>query len=130
MQQIILTLNFFLARSAAWSIAGLLILCTQTTVQAADTTTPKLLFENDRVKVWTLSLEPGQSTPVHTHELEEIVICLESSKIKILTPGPEPESQVVYPTAGAAFAPAVKGVTHILTNAGEKRYRQISIELK
>jgi beta-alanine degradation protein BauB len=91
---------------------------------------PVLLFENDRVKAWSLTLEPGQSTPVHTHELDEIVICLESSRLRILKAGPEPEGETVQPKFGEVFMPKVKGVTHVLTNAGEARYRQISIELK
>lgn len=106
------------------------LLFMQLPVNAAAPAMPKLLFENGRVKIWTLILEPGQSTPVHTHEVDEIVICLESSKIKISKPGPEPETEIVNPTAGAAFTPPVKGVTHVLTNTGDTRYRQISVELK
>jgi len=97
---------------------------------AATTGMPTLLFENTRVKAWSLTLEPGQSTAVHTHELDEIVICLESSKLRISKPGPEPEGQTLQPQFGEVFMPPVKGVTHVLTNAGTTRYRQISIELK
>jgi quercetin dioxygenase-like cupin family protein len=91
---------------------------------------PMLLLENDRVRVWSLTLEPGQSTPVHTHQLDEIVICLESGRIRIIKPGPEVEGETIQPKFGDVFMPKVKGVTHVLTNAGETRYRQISIELK
>ena len=97
---------------------------------AGSTAEPTLLFENDRVKAWNLTLEPGQSTPQHTHQLDEIVICLESSRLRIVKPGPEPEGETVHPNAGDVFMPKVKGVTHVMTNAGETRYRQISIELK
>ena len=91
---------------------------------------PALLFENSRVKAWSLTLEPGQATLQHTHELDEIVICLESSKLRITKAGPEPEGQTLQPNVGEVFMPPVKGVTHVLTNAGETRYRQVSIELK
>jgi predicted metal-dependent enzyme (double-stranded beta helix superfamily) len=91
---------------------------------------PILLFENNRVKAWSLTLEPGQSTPQHTHQLEEIVICLESSKLRSLKPGPEPEGETVHSKFGEVFMPPVKGLTHVLTNVGDTRYRQISIELK
>ena len=100
-------------------------------VSAAGTVAaPALLFENTRVKAWSLTLEPGQSTPQHTHELDEIVICLESSKLRITKAGPEPEGQTMQPNLGEVFMPPVKGVTHVLTNVGETRYRQVSIELK
>jgi quercetin dioxygenase-like cupin family protein len=97
---------------------------------AGSTAEPILIFENDRVKAWSLTLEPGQSTPVHTHQLDEIVICLESGKLRVTIPGPEPEGTTVQPKFGDVFMPKVKGVTHVLTNAGETRYRQVSIELK
>lgn len=97
---------------------------------AASTAEPVLLFENDRVRAWSLTLEPGQSTPVHTHQVDEIVICLESSKLRLTKAGPEPEGETVQPKFGDVFMPKVKGVTHVLTNSGESRYRQISIELK
>ena len=31
----------------------------------------KVLFENDRVRVWEMRLEPGESSPVHRHDLTE-----------------------------------------------------------
>ncbi len=97
---------------------------------AGATATPTLLFENERVRAWSLTLEPGQSTPVHTHELDEIVICLEGGTLRIAKAGQETEPDTVQPQFGAVFMPKVKGVTHTLTNAGETRYRQVSIELK
>jgi predicted metal-dependent enzyme (double-stranded beta helix superfamily) len=103
----------------------------QGTVGAAGTVAePALLFENDRVKIWSLTLEPGQSTPKHTHELDEIVVCLEGGRLRSVKPGPEPEGETHQPSTGEVFMPPVKGVTHILTNVGTTRYKQISIELK
>jgi hypothetical protein len=97
---------------------------------AQATAEPVLIFENERIKAWSLTLEPGQSTPQHTHQLEEIVVCLESSKLRITKPGPDSDGQSVQPNSGEVFMPKVRGVTHILTNAGASRYKQISIELK
>jgi predicted metal-dependent enzyme (double-stranded beta helix superfamily) len=115
-------------------VAGVVLLLTvlwRTQVSAAGAVAaPALLFENSRVKAWSLTLEPGQATPQHTHELDEIVICLESSKLRITKAGPEPEGQTMQPNVGDVFMPPVKGVTHVLTNVGETRYRQVSIELK
>ncbi len=115
-------------------VAGVALMLTvflRAQVSAAGTvSTPALLFENSRVKAWSLTLEPGQSTPQHTHELDEIVICLESSKLRITKAGPEPEGQTMQPNLGEVSMPPVKGVTHVLTNVGETRYRQVSIELK
>ncbi|MEW6296367.1 MAG: hypothetical protein AB1671_01320 [Thermodesulfobacteriota bacterium] len=111
-------------------LAALLFLAHGLPGAAGTVVEPTLLLENDRVRVWSLTLEPGQSTAKHTHELDEIVVCLEGSRIKSLKPGPEPEGETFQPSAGEVFMPPVKGVTHILTNVGATRYKQISIELK
>jgi len=97
---------------------------------AQATAEPVLVFENERIKGWNLTLEPGQSTPQHTHQLDEIVVCLESSKLRITKPGPDSDGQSIQPKNGEVFMPPVKGVTHTLTNIGATRYKQISIELK
>ena len=97
---------------------------------AQTATEPVLVFENDRIKAWSLTLEPGQSTPQHTHQLDEIVVCLESSKLRIILPGPDADGQTAQPKNGEVFMPKVKGGTHTLTNVGPTRYKHISIELK
>ena len=97
---------------------------------ASSTVEPTLLLENDRLRAWELILEVGQSTPVHTHQLDELVVCLESGILRITKPGLELDEQTVQPKFGEVFMPKVKGVTHMLTNSGASRYRQISIELK
>ncbi len=110
--------------------AGLAVLL-YTPVNAAGTTVkPTLLIDHERIAVWKLVLEPGQSTRQHTHQFDEVVICLAGSKLRATKAGPEPERQTHYPEAGQVIMPSVKGVTHTLTNVGDTRYSQISIELK
>lgn len=123
-----LGLGFFIGLASMTFM--LAVLLRAPTSVAGATVEPLLLLENDRIRAWSLTLEPGQSTAAHTHQLDEIVICLESGKLHITKPGPESEGEVVQPKFGAVFMPKVKGVTHVLTNSGESRYRQVSIELK
>jgi quercetin dioxygenase-like cupin family protein len=123
-----LGLGFFVGLASVALTLGILLRTPESLAIAK--AEPRLLLENDRVRVWSLTLEPGQSTPVHTHQLDEIVICLESGRLRIATPDPEPSGETVQPKFGDVFMPKVKGVTHVLTNSGESRYRQISIELK
>ena len=47
----------------------------------ADVATSKLL-ENDKVTVWEMVLEPGESTGVHTHEHSYIIQVLEGSTLE------------------------------------------------
>jgi quercetin dioxygenase-like cupin family protein len=130
MRRFVLGLGIGLAIGSGSIIAGIVAFLRVPASIAAATAEPMLVFETDRVKAWSLTIEPGQSTPQHTHELDEIVICLESSKIRLTKPGPEPEGETVQPKVGDVFMSKVKGVTHILTNTGTSRYRHISIELK
>ena len=46
----------------------------------ADVATTKL-FENDRVIVWEMVLEPGESTGVHTHQRDYFFHVLEGSTV-------------------------------------------------
>src|SRR5215831_13202944 len=70
--------------------------------------TPTLLFENERVRAWSLTLEPGQSTSVHTHELDEIVIRLEGGTLHLVKAGQESSPDIVQPKFGAVFMLKVK----------------------
>ena len=40
------------------------------------------IFENERIVVWEFVLEPGESTPVHTHEHDYVWHVLEGSKLE------------------------------------------------
>jgi quercetin dioxygenase-like cupin family protein len=130
MRRFVLGLGIGLTIGGGIVTAGLVAFLRVPLSIAAATAEPILIFETDRVRAWSLTIEPGQSTPQHTHELDEIVICLESGRLRITKPGPEPEGETVYPKTGDVSMPKVKGVTHILTNTGASRYRHISIELK
>ena len=131
MRRFVLGLGIGLMIGSATILVGLIALLYVPVISsAAATAEPILVLETDRVKAWSLTIEPGQSTPQHTHELDEIVICLESSQLRITKPGAESAGETAQPKVGDVFMPKVKGVTHILTNTGTSRYRHISIELK
>jgi beta-alanine degradation protein BauB len=94
----------------------------------------KLLFENERVKVWELALEPGASTDVHEHEHDYLLIQLEGDKISGIF---EPDTHGEYPPGtvegdvayGNVFY-TKKGGVETAKNTGEKPYREILVELK
>ncbi len=128
--------RFFLGLGAGLMLAlgglgaGLAVLLYMPVSAAGTTVKPILLIDHERIAVWKLVLEPGQSTRQHTHQFDEVVICLAGSKLRATKAGPEPERQTHYPEAGQVIMPPVKGVTHTLTNVGDTRYSQIAIELK
>ncbi|MEM9624468.1 MAG: hypothetical protein AAF993_22700 [Pseudomonadota bacterium] len=100
----------------------------------------KKLFENDRVVVWELLLEPGESTGVHTHRHDYFFQVLEGSTLRTLTSDGESlgdfdfatESTVWLDSDGDAlvFGDSRVPATHSAVNVGDRRYREILVELK
>lgn len=41
----------------------------------------KLLFENDRVRVWEMRLEPGESSALHQHENDYMMIQISGDRV-------------------------------------------------
>ena len=54
----------------------------------------KLLFENDRVKVWEMALEPGEESAVHRHELDYVMVQVDGDRMAGVS---EPDSEGPYP---------------------------------
>ncbi len=92
-----------------------------------------LLLENDRVRIWEFVLEPGERSATHRHDCDYVLVQIEGDRIAA-----QPEAD----TRGAfrdyiegAVAP---GQTRFITaggietaiNVGQRRYREILIELK
>ncbi len=93
----------------------------------------EVVFENDRVRVWELRLAPGESSAVHRHELDYMLVQLDGDRIAA---EPEPDTQGPYREYLAADV--VKGAVVYITrggvetavNIGSEDYREIIIELK
>ncbi len=86
-----------------------------------------LLFENERVKVWEMLLEPGESSDPHRHDHEYFFVIVEGESIdadfangKSLRLPVKP-GQVIY---------VPPGNTETAVNRSGVRYREILVELK
>lgn len=105
----------------------------------AEVATTKLL-ENEKVIVWDLVLEPGESTGVHTHEYSYIVHVIEGSTLRATDgEGKNPKDVVLKANDtfhfeirdGVAMAGKLQTTaTHDARNVGAGRYREIMVELK
>ena len=101
------------------------------------------VFENDRVIVWHLDLEPGQQGERHTHQLDYVVRILSGSTLEVF--GPDAElldtvelesggavsfrvdgDQIVSDRPGYPVVPA----THSARNVGANTFREVLIEFK
>ena len=103
----------------------------------------KVVFEDDKVKVWEFDLAPGEQTPVHTHELEYVFYVIDGSTLEVfdadgkfvmplefadgdVLPLRLDGDELVVVGNGALRVPA----THSARNAGNSVYREILIEKK
>jgi hypothetical protein len=93
----------------------------------------RLLFENDRVRVWDLSLAPGESFAEHLHRLDYLLIVESGGLLRFVDPDrPEGHRDVQYEDDQVTFravGPAGK-LDRQLTNVGPKRHRNFIVELK
>jgi hypothetical protein len=93
----------------------------------------KLLFENERVRVWELELAPGARSATHRHDLDYVLVQIEGDRIAAI---PEPDSGGAYReyiegdvAPGKARYIAAGGI-ETAVNVGRRRYREILVELK
>ena len=93
----------------------------------------RVLFEDERIRVWEMVLEPGERSPLHHHEHDYIVVVVQGDHATV-----EPADKNGQPsdsgrvsrsvTAGeSVFLP--RGGTEVAINSGVLRYRDIQIEL-
>jgi predicted metal-dependent enzyme (double-stranded beta helix superfamily) len=94
----------------------------------------RMLFENDRVRVWEMDLAPGESSDVHEHTLDYLLIQLEGDKIAGVfeedTKGAYPPGTVEGDVMPGNAIYIEKGGVETAKNTGSERYREILVELK
>lgn len=102
----------------------------------------KKVYENDRIIVWELELDPGETIPVHTHTLDYVFYVYAGGTIEVFDETGAPAG-TLYPKAGQVLGFRVDGeqlhpesggapvpATHSARNAGNERYREVLIETK
>ncbi|MCU0669607.1 MAG: hypothetical protein MUF70_09680 [Myxococcota bacterium] len=90
-----------------------------------------VLYEDDDVRVWEMTLEPGQATALHRHDHEYILVIDSGDLVAGIPPKDFPMDPFVgkVPAAGNTVRVPKGGVEWAL-NVGQKRYHEILIELK
>ena len=87
----------------------------------------KLVFENDRVKVWEMLLDPGEASDLHTHTMDYFFYVIEGESIDADSPDGTTLKLPVEP-GQVFFVPP--GRTETAVNRSGVRYREILVELK
>ena len=93
----------------------------------------KVVFEDERVRVWVLSLAPGERSAIHRHEVDHLLIQVKGDRIGV---EPEPDTQSRYHEPMQAdvvpglvtFVPA--GGIEAAVNCGGEPFYEIIVELK
>jgi beta-alanine degradation protein BauB len=80
----------------------------------------RIIFENPYVRVWSLELEPGQSTALHTHMHPYLFVVLEPSTLSVkYADGSQRSSQAERGNViWAGLDDATR--THVVVNVGER----------
>lgn len=93
----------------------------------------EIIFENERVRIWDIRLDPGECSKLHTHALDFMLIQLEGDKVAV-EPHPETKSEYkdfleaeVIPGATLYMK---RGGVEWAVNTGKQPWRELCIELK
>ena len=103
----------------------------------------RVVFEDDKIKVWELELSPGQKTQVHTHTMDYMFYVISGSSLEILDENNNAIGVFDY-NDGDVMPLKLEGdellvvgeeslrvpATHAAQNVGDRPYREILIEKK
>jgi predicted metal-dependent enzyme (double-stranded beta helix superfamily) len=93
----------------------------------------RLVWENERVRIWEMVLEPGQRSAVHEHTLDYLLVPLAGDRIGVEV---EPDTAGEYRESGDFPVPVgrptfiARGGIETAVNTGAQTYREVLIELK
>jgi hypothetical protein len=100
----------------------------------------KKVFENDKVIVWEMTLEPGESTGLHTHDNEYFFQVISGSTLETISSDGDSLGEFDFPTGSTHYL-TLEGdelvygdlrvpAKHDAKNVGASRYYEILVELK
>jgi hypothetical protein len=89
-----------------------------------------LLLENNAVRIWDLTLRPGERFPFHRHEYPFLFVCVEGGRqLALRADGRTILSEV--PDGWAFWTDLPNGAEiHSIENAGESTIRYTTVEIK
>jgi len=95
----------------------------------------RLLFENERVRVWDLTLAPGETLPLHRHELDYLYVVIGDGSLQtgfadgtVDEPRQMADGDVRFREVNSPDG--AERATHSATNVGQTPWRNIVVELK
>ena len=92
----------------------------------------RIMFENDRVRVWDLALAPGESLPKHIHRVDNFFVVISGGLIRFENPDDAADYRDVQfedDQVTWVNVPPEGKIDNRLTNIGTKAHRNLLIEL-
>ena len=86
-----------------------------------------VLVENERVKIWNLIVEPGESSPWHLHARDYITVAVEGAGLTVEYEDGATEESV---SEVGTWRFRDRHRVHRVTNHTDTRYKNVLIELK
>ena len=87
----------------------------------------EIMLENDQVRIWHITLKPGETQRLHHHGLPYVVVAVQGTK-SVITTSAGDRIDIVENTGDVVYREP--GQTHTLTNVGDTAYVGRIIELK
>ncbi len=93
----------------------------------------KLLFENERVRIWEMKLDPGETGNLHRHALDYVLVQIEGDRMAVV---PDESSRGEYgeymeaDVVPGQYFWIPKGGVERARNVGAESYHEILVELK
>lgn len=96
----------------------------------SDNVGTKLLFENDRVRVWDLCLAPGESTGKHRHSTDYLYVTVGGGILQGIDADGKPKPVQPMSDGEVRFRKVDGEEIHEAVNIGTDPCRNIVVELK
>ena len=90
----------------------------------------KLLYEDDRVRVWDLRLAPGEQMDLHRHTNDYLTVAIGGGTVQGFLADGTPKPSETIPDGQVRFRNIDGEDVHGLTNIGDAPWRNIVVELK
>jgi mannose-6-phosphate isomerase-like protein (cupin superfamily) len=93
----------------------------------------RIVFENDRVRIWELLIPPGGDSNIHRHDLDYVLVILGGDRVAAVQEADTESALPPYFEADVVPGQAVfveRGGVETARNVGREPYSEIIIELK
>jgi hypothetical protein len=107
---------------------------TDTRTLTSEAVGTRVMFENDRVRVWDMVIPPGEYCEKHVHRLTYFYIVPSGGLIEFADPDDRSDGREIQfeddQIGFSVIAPGESKVDNRLTNIGQKTHRALVVELK